>query len=216
MAEIKPQVVLTLAANDLLLHPPEGTTPDALLRQLQGVGWRGRVVVDQRRKCLRALPIDFPVLTEVLGRRYEVRVDFEARPALEREVEVKQEPRVYQAEALAAWVEAAHRGVVVLPTGAGKTLVGLLAIAAVNTTTLVCVPTLDLLGQWRASLLANTNLREDEVGTWGGGDKELRPVTVITYDSAAIHTRILREFGLLVFDEVHHLPADTYRTVAEG
>ena len=174
------------------------------------------MVVDQRRKCLRALPIDFPVLSEVLGRRYEVRVDFEARPALEHGVEVRQEPRAYQAEALRAWVAAGHRGVVVLPTGAGKTLVGLLAMAAVNTTTLVCVPTLDLLGQWRGSLLTNTSLREEEVGTWGGGDKELRPVTVITYDSAAIHTRILREFGLLVFDEVHHLPADTYRTVAEG
>ena len=66
------------------------------------------------------------------------------------------------------------------------------------------------------SILANTNLREDEVGMWGGGDKDLRPVTVITYDSAAIHTRILSQFGLLIFDEVHHLPADTYRTVAEG
>jgi superfamily II DNA or RNA helicase len=94
--------------------------------------------------------------------------------------------------------------------------VGLLAIAALNTDTLVCVPTLDLLGQWRASLLANTSLTEEDVGTWGGGEKEQKPVTVITYDSAAIHTRILSRFGLLVFDEVHHLPAETYRTIAEG
>ena len=78
------------------------------------------------------------------------------------------------------------------------------------------MPTLDLLGQWRSSLLSNTDLEEGEVGVWGGGDKELRPVTVVTYDSAAIHGRSLQGFGLLVFDEVHHLPADTYRTIAEG
>jgi superfamily II DNA or RNA helicase len=91
-----------------------------------------------------------------------------------------------------------------------------MSIASLGTTTLICVPTLDLLGQWRTSLLSNTNLSEEEVGVWGGGDKELRPVTVVTYDSAAIHGRALQGFGLLVFDEVHHLPADTYRTIAEG
>jgi len=126
------------------------------------------------------------------------------------------QPRPYQEEALAAWEKADCQGVVVLPTGAGKTLVAMLAMSVANTTTLICVPTLDLLGQWRATLLKNTDLQDEEVGSWGGGDKELRSVTVITYDSAAIHSHILREFGMLVFDEVHHLPADTYRTVAEG
>ncbi|MFL5733084.1 MAG: DEAD/DEAH box helicase [Chloroflexia bacterium] len=212
----KPTITLALAANDLLIYPPEGSTPEDLLRDLQTANWHGRTVLDARRKCVRALPIDYPALCAALQRSYAFQPQFDPRPDLECEVRVAQEPRPYQLEALRAWEAAGHRGVVVLPTGAGKTLVGLLAITTLKTKTLICVPTLDLLGQWRASLLANAQLREEDVGTWGGGEKDLRPVTVITYDSAAIHTRILSQFGLLVFDEVHHLPADTYRTVAEG
>lgn len=215
-ADVKPTVTLSLAANDLLLFPAQGSTPEDLHHRLQATGWNGRVVHDQRRKCLRALPIDYLSICAALRPNYTLQKTFELRPPLPHEIEVKLQPRPYQTEALEAWKAARGRGVVVLPTGAGKTLVAMLAMAALNTHTLICVPTLDLLAQWRASLLANTNLTEDEVGTWGGGDKDLKPVTVITYDSAAIHGRILSQFGLLVFDEVHHLPADTYRTVAEG
>lgn len=215
-APAKPVAILALAANDLLLFPPEGTSPEALHDALKRAGWHGRIVHDARRKCLRALPVDYLAICAALRPRYSLKKSFDLRPPLPHEVVVKMQPRPYQAEALEAWKAAAYRGVVVLPTGAGKTLVAFTAIAALNTTTLICVPTLDLLAQWRASLLANTNLADDEVGVWGGGDKELRPVTVVTYDSAAIHMRSLQGFGLLVFDEVHHLPADTYRTVAEG
>ena len=209
-------ITLTLAANDLLLFPPEGSSPEELHAYLSDAGWRGRVVHDVRRKCLRALPIDYLAVCAALRPRYALSKTFDLRPPLPYPVEVKLQPRPYQAESLEAWKAAACRGVVVLPTGAGKTLVAFTALAALNTTTLICVPTLDLLAQWRASLLTNTSLAEDEVGVWGGGDKELRPVTVVTYDSAAIHMRSLQGFGLLIFDEVHHLPADTYRTVAEG
>ena len=212
----KPTVTLSLAASDLLIFPPQGTTPDELYHIMQVTGWRGRTVVDTRRKCLRVLPIDFLYICKLLATHYNVEKNFDTRPPLPYAVEVTQQARPYQSEAIQAWGKANHRGVVVLPTGAGKTLVALLAISKLNTHTLICVPTLDLLGQWRASLLANTNLQEEEVGTWGGGDKDLKPVTVVTYDSAAIHSRILSQFGLLVFDEVHHLPADTYRTIAEG
>jgi superfamily II DNA or RNA helicase len=209
-------ITLALAANDLLLFPPQGLPPDEIAQSARRAGFAGRLVVDGRRRCVRALPIDFPQLVEALSPSYALRVDFDARPALPHPVELSQRPRPYQRDALRAWEEAGRRGVVVLPTGAGKTLVGLLAIKSAGTCALICVPTLDLLGQWKAALLANTDLKEDEVGTWGGGEKDARPVTVITYDSAAIHTRLLPGFGLLVFDEVHHLPADTYRTIAEG
>lgn len=209
-------LTLTLAANDLLLIPPEGVTPEALHAQLSAAGWQGRIVHDARRKCLRALPIDYLSICAALRSHYTIKKGFDLRPPLPHPVKVRLQPRPYQTEAIDAWKVAGNRGVVVLPTGAGKTLVALMALASLDTTTLICVPTLDLLGQWRVSLLANTDLTEDEVGVWGGGDKELRPVTVVTYDSAAIHGRALQGFGLLVFDEVHHLPADTYRTIAEG
>ncbi|HEX8228354.1 MAG TPA: DEAD/DEAH box helicase [Chloroflexia bacterium] len=211
-----PTITLVLAANDLLLIPPEGTTPEELRSALNSAGWRGRTVVDSRRHGLRMLPIDYPAICAALDGGYDFKPLFDLRPAMPRPVEVKQQPRPYQREAIAAWRDAEHKGVVVLPTGAGKTLVALLAISELNTHTLICVPTLDLLGQWKSSILGNTNLSSEDVGTWGGGDKELRPVTVITYDSAAIHMRSIQGFGLLVFDEVHHLPADTYRTIAEG
>lgn len=209
-------VTLTLAANDLLISPPEGTSPDVLRTQLAEAGWQGRTVIDARRGCLRALPVDYSAISDALSRTYSVAPKFDLRPPLSQPVELALEPRPYQREAVDAWQAAGSRGVVVLPTGAGKTLVALLAIASLNTETLICVPTLDLLSQWRTSLLSNTSLEPNDVGTWGGGDRERRPVTVITYDSAAIHIRSLQGFGLLVFDEAHHLPADTYRTIAEG
>lgn len=211
-----PTVTLVLAANDLLLIPPQGTTPEELRAALHRIGWQGRTVLDSRRNGLRALPLDYTAICEALGTCYNLKPLFELGPDLPHTVEVRQQPRPYQRDAIEAWREAGHRGVVVLPTGAGKTLVALLSIAELNTQALICVPTLDLLGQWKTSILSNTNLAPEEVGTWGGGDKELRPVTVITYDSAAIHMRSIQGFGLLVFDEVHHLPADTYRTIAEG
>jgi superfamily II DNA or RNA helicase len=106
--------------------------------------------------------------------------------------------------------------VVVLPTGAGKTLVALLAIARFGVWTLVVVPTLDLLGQWRRAIVEHLGAPPEHVGVYGGGKKQLAPVTIMTYDSACIHTRDLNRFGLAVFDEVHHLPAASYRLAAEG
>ncbi|HEV2660177.1 MAG TPA: DEAD/DEAH box helicase, partial [Ktedonobacteraceae bacterium] len=73
-----------------------------------------------------------------------------------------------------------------------------------------------LLLQWRTALAAALSLDADEIGVFGGGEKELKPITIITYDSAALYPRELRNFGLLIFDECHHLPAPTYRLIAES
>src|SRR5262249_5173281 len=143
-------------------------------------------------------------------------VAFDERPALPFVTRLSAEPRPYQNEALACWQEASSAGVVILPTGAGKTLVAALAIHHTQVWTLAVVPTLDLLQQWRTALSSFLALSQDEIGIFGGGEKEIRPVTVITYDSAALYPQELRRFGLLVFDECHHLPAPTYRLIAEG
>jgi superfamily II DNA or RNA helicase len=121
--------------------------------------------------------------------------------------------RDYQAEALVSWGENDKWGVLVLPTGSGKTLVGIRAIAGCNTPALVVVPTLDLLEQWKKQLEEAFSM---EIGKLGGGEKKILPITVSTYDSAYIHTEKLGDrFGLLIFDEVHHLPAAGYRSIAE-
>jgi len=121
--------------------------------------------------------------------------------------------RDYQAEALVSWGENDKWGVLVLPTGSGKTLVGIRAIAGCNTPALVIVPTLDLLEQWKKQLEEAFSM---EIGQLGGGEKKILPITVSTYDSAYIHAETPgNRFGLLVFDEVHHLPATGYRSIAE-
>lgn len=125
-------------------------------------------------------------------------------------------PRPYQEEALDAWVESKGRGVVVLPTGAGKTVLALMAVARAGVRPLIVVPTLELLKQWCEALARHLGLPAEAIGQVGGGSRQLRAATVITYDSAWRRPRDLRPFGLLIFDEVHHLPSQSYRRIAEA
>jgi superfamily II DNA or RNA helicase len=120
--------------------------------------------------------------------------------------------RDYQREALSAWARARGRGVVVLPTGAGKTEVALQAIASRQRATLVVAPTLDLVRQWHEALGRRFGV---DIGVVGGGEHTVLPLTVTTYDSAWAHMEHLgNRFGVVVFDEVHHLVADSYAWAA--
>lgn len=124
------------------------------------------------------------------------------------------DPYPHQLEALARWKAAKGRGVIVLPTGAGKSLVGMLALAWAGRSALVVVPTIDLMHQWYALLRAA--FPDSEVGLLGGGYHDKTELLVTTYDSAARHMeRLGNRYGMLIADEVHHLPAEFYRTIAE-
>ncbi len=124
------------------------------------------------------------------------------------------DPYEHQREAVESWRRAKGRGVVVLPTGAGKTFVAQLAIEHIARSTLVVVPTIDLLNQW-SGVLGEAFGRT--IGLLGGGYHEIEQITVSTYDSAAIHMdRIGAQFGLIVFDEVHHLPGGFYLEAAHA
>ncbi|MGF1472159.1 MAG: DEAD/DEAH box helicase family protein [Rubrobacteraceae bacterium] len=132
---------------------------------------------------------------------------------LQLESRVALEPRPYQKEALAAWRQSGLRGVVVLPTGAGKTAVAVRAMERAGRSTLVVVPTLALLKQWY-SVLSDAFGGSCEIGLLGGGYHEVTPLTITTYDSAYIHAeRYGDRFALVVYDEVHHLPADKYAVI---
>ncbi|MGH9841383.1 MAG: DEAD/DEAH box helicase [Blastocatellia bacterium] len=118
----------------------------------------------------------------------------------------------YQEQAVQAWQRMEQRGVVVLPTGAGKTVVAIKAITVAARPSLIIVPTLNLLSQWYNRL---TEAFDIPIGIVGQGVCDLRDVTVITYHSA--YRRIAEigaRFGLLVFDEVHHLPASGWTEIA--
>ncbi|MDA4133249.1 MAG: DEAD/DEAH box helicase family protein, partial [Thaumarchaeota archaeon] len=121
--------------------------------------------------------------------------------------------RGYQKKALGTWDKAGRRGVVVLPTGAGKTVIAMKAIELVNQPAVVIVPTLDLLEQWRKRVQEELGI---DVGVYGGGENTVKAVTICTYDSAYIKAGELgNKFSLLVFDEVHHLPGESFRQIAE-
>ncbi len=196
--------------------------PELVLRTRLGLAdvpeLRGLVVPDARRPNLyRARPTDLDAITTVIREQQPVYVTFDPTPPLDVPVRLTASPRPYQDEAVRAWAAAGRRGVVVLPTGAGKTLVGAMAIAGSDTRALVLVPTIVLCEQWREALTGLLDLPTEAVGMVGGGKREWTcPVVVATYDGAARSLGHISSFGLLIADEVHHLPADTYRAIAEA
>jgi len=122
------------------------------------------------------------------------------------------QPHDYQLEALDAWQNADFLGSIVLPTGAGKTFVAIQAIQRVDRSTIVVAPTIDLLHQWYARL---SNAFDTEIGVYYGSEKIIEPITVTTYHSAgdliAAHGN---QFKLIIYDEVHHLPAPSWGETA--
>jgi len=127
------------------------------------------------------------------------------------------EPREYQQKALSAWQAKYRQGSVILPTGSGKTFLAVQAIADAGVSTLIVVPTVDLMNQWHATLTnAFGDQLPDGVGVLGGGSHNVTDITVTTYDSAYRYINEYGDqFGLLVVDEVHHLPAPTYQQIPE-
>ena len=115
-------------------------------------------------------------------------------------------------------------GVVVLPCGAGKTLVGAAAMAEAQATTLILVTNTVAGRQWKRELVARTSLTEDEIGEYSGERKEIRPVTIATYQVITRKTKgeyrhlelfDSRDWGLVIYDEVHLLPAPVFRMTAD-
>jgi DNA excision repair protein ERCC-3 len=131
--------------------------------------------------------------------------------------------RDYQRQAVAGFWDGGS-GVVVLPSGAGKTIVGAAAMAQASATTLILVTNTVAGRQWKRELVARTSLREDEIGEYSGERKEIRPVTIATYQVMTtrrkgeyLHLEVFgaRDWGLVVYDEVHLLPAPVFRMTAD-
>ncbi|WP_439025737.1 DEAD/DEAH box helicase family protein [Haloarchaeobius sp. DT45] len=128
------------------------------------------------------------------------------------------ELREYQRNALDDWASdtsgtgLSRRGCLELPTGSGKTVIAIAAIEQCSTPSLVVVPTLDLVDQWRTELAAEF---DEPIGQLGGGEQRLEALTVSTYDSAYLRADDIGDrFELVVFDEVHHLGGEGYQDIA--
>jgi superfamily II DNA or RNA helicase len=212
---------------------------------IEGLAHIPFATLDPRINALRAQAMYYPNIVEYLkgsGIEYDDRVFFSdamtflpldrhynnnddfSPPSSSSSLSSQQSPsllslRDYQQKAFDSWVNAGLRGCVVLPTGSGKTLVGVKAIEKANAASLVVVPTLDLVDQWTSVLsryfAADANTTK-KIGNLGGGVEDIQPITVSTYDSAYLRAAFLgNKFRLVVFDEVHHLAAPGYGTIAE-
>ena len=131
--------------------------------------------------------------------------------------------RDYQSKAVAKFWEGGS-GVVVLPCGAGKTIVGAAAMARAKANTLILVTNTVAARQWRAELIKRTTLTEDEIGEYSGSIKEVKPVTIASYQILTAkrkgeyaHLELLnaKDWGLIIYDEVHLLPAPIFKMTAD-
>jgi superfamily II DNA or RNA helicase len=187
----------------LILHPPP-----------KGKAWLEFVTWDDRIEKFRLPAREYRRFLELTQNESEIEDRAKAYKTLELTSTSEREPYAHQQEALEAWIKNKRQGVVVLPTGAGKTFVAQLAMQATPRSTLIVVPTLDLMHQWYANLKAA--FPEAEIGLLGGGSKDETAILIATYDSAAIYAEKLgNRYGFLIFDECHHLPGEFVRTIAE-
>jgi len=130
------------------------------------------------------------------------------------DIDLRPELRAYQHDWVRRFVETGS-GVLVGPPGSGKTVAALGIVSRIGGETLILVPGRELARQWRDELLTKTSLEESQVGEYHGGEKAIRPITIATYQTAAMdrHRQLFdsREWGLIVYDEVQHIPSDIYR-----
>ena len=172
-------------------------------------------VQDERVRLPRAPAIEYRGVVEWLrGQGLEYTDDARTwRPMTDLRHLAPRDARPYQLQALDAWRAGGRRGLVVLPTGTGKSYLAEMCMLDARRPTLIVVPTIDLLAQWHRRL----SLAFDApIGMLGGGSHDPQDITVSTYASAYLHAeRYGHRWGMVVFDEVHHLPAESHQAIAE-
>ena len=188
----------------LILHPPP-----------QGKVWVDFATWDDRIEKFRIQGIHYRPLLETLQAANIEYID-EAKGFIPLDLtpSFQRQPYPHQQEALLAWKQGKRQGVVVLPTASGKTYLAQMAMESTPRSTLIVVPTLDLMHQWYAQM--ESAFPHVAVGLLGGGSRDKTPILIATYHSAAIYSETLgNQYALLIFDECHHLPTDFFRKIAE-
>lgn len=188
----------------LLENLPLEKLPLSLLRQIK---------YDERVACHRCLAYLYaPLILALRDGNAAYRDEAKKFAPLKLKINSAFSPHPHQRRALERWKDSGCRAVTALPTGSGKTFLAVQAINYLQRPTLVIVPTIDLLQQW-ASVLEK--FFAAEIGMLGGGSREIREITVTTYDSAVINMEFIGDrFAFVIFDECHHLPGAVNRTAA--
>lgn len=178
---------------------------------------RDKINYDKKRRMFFVKPIYFFDVKKELSQMGVYIIDKTNIPLeakLNFTISLKISLRPYQKEAVKQWLKT-KRGIIALPTGAGKTVIAIAAIAELNVRTLIVTFTKDQMFQWKDMILKYTNLTYDKIGLYYGDEKRLGPITITTYQTAFRHiVKISPMFSLLVIDEVHHLPADKFKYIA--
>ncbi len=200
------QPSLTFDRGTLLLS---GFSPQGIERVFPGVTW----VYDYRVGKFRTDALQF-VDIEASLKRVEGKIENDVVRWQKIAWSVNRLPplRQAQAAAIAAFSAASHRGLIVMPTGTGKTIVAIEIARQLAISTLVVAPIRDLMYQWHQRIM---ELLGYDAGIIGDNTFNVKPISVTTYDSAAIHMQDLgNRFAFIVFDECHHLPGNFYRDAA--
>ena len=203
--EFAKTIRISFVSGTLVIVPEGGKLPKVL---------SGLAAWDDRVSAYRAAANDYAAILRICGA-----CDIEVKDSA-RDYKILDDlilhsphtPRAHQQKALESWKKNKGRGIVAMPTGSGKTFLAALAMASIKRSTLVVVPTIDLLLQWEK------NLREffhTEIGMLGGGSHDIKDITVSTYDSAVLNMEFMgNRFGLAIYDECHHLPGEVNRKSA--
>ena len=185
---------------------------------IYGIGQVPFAIFDPRINQLRAQALYYSDILSYLEEsnlQYEDNVlDLVPTQKMYIDKETKLLLKDYQKKAISNWINAGKRGCIVLPTGSGKTIIGIKIIEHINQPTLILVPTIELMNQWSTTL--SKYFPSISIGNLGDGKYDLQCITVSTYDSAFIKSHLFgNKFSLVIFDELHHLGAPGYRTIAE-
>lgn len=223
MLSVRKEVILRDKGKWMMLEIPYAD--EGLMKELEGISavkYYVRTLKEVRVQEIGVLRrsdngFEAPYFTYHWIRRIAERKGFSVRDEVswpDEEVRPLKDFSLYdfQEEAVRKWEENGRFGTVVMPTGAGKTYVGLEAIFRTSRSTLVCVVTEEMVSQWVELIREKLSLNP---GVFSGRRKELKPVTVGIYNSIAKHIDSLYDrFSLVIFDEVHHVPASTFKEVA--
>ncbi|MHA1346326.1 MAG: DEAD/DEAH box helicase [Candidatus Heimdallarchaeaceae archaeon] len=199
---------------DLIIEADEEITDSALLKLMKAN--------PKKENEYRAAPHTFKDITSILEERnIELNTDILKDSVLTQEynnhMKLKLNLRLYQEQAIDEFFTNKGMGVVILPTAAGKTIIGFKIIEKLKQKTLIIVPTKNLLYQWIDHLTKYTSLSKDMIGQVGDNVKEIREITVTTYDSARLNLNLFRKtFNLVILDEAHHAAAKETIKVLEG